>query len=106
MNTSINAFIASPMLGAVAVAAEPAVNVSWSAKDATGAEVKVPVADRPSVVAFVRSDQEQSKATLNQIEASVSDAKTAQVIIIVSGPMANEQAKAMGPELPKVWPVI
>ena len=106
MKTSIKAFMASLMLGAVAFAAEPAVNVSWSAKDASGAEVKVPVADRPSVVAFVRSDQEQSKATLNQIEASVSDAKTAQVIIIVSGPMANEQAKAMGAELPKVWPVI
>ena len=66
--------------------------VNWSGTDLSGAAVKVPV-DRPSVMAFVRAQQEQSTAALDQIKTLVADASATQVVVILSGPQAGDQAR-------------
>ncbi len=96
------------VFGSVAIGAgttQPMV-VNWSGKDINGAEVKVPDSERPSVVAFVRADQDQSKESLKQIQTTVPDPKAAQVIVVLSGPLAREQAKGVAADLPKGWPVV
>jgi hypothetical protein len=86
-------------------AADEKLVINWSSKDVAGADVKIPV-DRPTVVAFVRADQDQSKTALKQIQATIKDTKTTQVIVILSGPLATENAKQLAADLPKDWSTV
>lgn len=79
-----------------------AADVNWTAKDLAGNDVKVPDA-KTSVVAFVRADQEQSKQALKQIQSSANDA---QVVIVLSGPAAQDNAMALAGTLPRTWHVV
>ena len=85
--------------------AKPAV-IQWSATDLSGATIKVPASDRPSVLVFARAEQQQSVDALAQVKSAV--AKTgAQVIVIFSGESAAAQGQAFaaGKEFPG-WAVV
>jgi tetratricopeptide (TPR) repeat protein len=97
------ALFMSLLLGATT--AEQPLVINWSGKDVTGADVKVPV-DRPSIVAFVRADQEQSKQAIKQLQATAGDTRAAQVVVILSGPLAADQAKTLWEQLPRTWSVV
>jgi hypothetical protein len=86
-------------------AADEKLVINWSSKDIAGADVKIPV-DRPTVVAFVRADQDQSKTAIKQIQSTVKDTKLTQVIVILSGPLATENAKQLAADLPKDWSIV
>jgi hypothetical protein len=90
----------------LARAEERTLVVNWTAKDINGVEVKIPAKDRPTVVAFVRADQQQSKDTLKEIQARLTDPKLAQAIAIVSGPTSAEGAKQVAGNLPAGWVVV
>jgi tetratricopeptide (TPR) repeat protein len=98
-------FISILSLFSMTRAADAPPTIDWNGKDIGGADVKVPV-DRTSIVAFVRGDQPQSKDALKQIQAAVTDAKMAQVLVILSGPTAVESAKAMQIDVPSAWRLV
>src|ERR1051326_946575 len=77
--------------------------VNWSAQDISGKAVSVP-ADRVSVLAFLRQDQAQSQEALQTLTKSFTDPKLANVLVIISGPSAADQAKALAAKCP--WPVV
>src|SRR3974390_2707086 len=106
MKTMIH-FVCLMILGLpmLAVAADERPVINWTAKDVAGADVKVPV-DRVSVVAFIRPDQEQSKQAMKQIQTVLSDANSAQIVIILSGPTASDNAKQIVTEQSKSWIVV
>jgi tetratricopeptide (TPR) repeat protein len=60
--------------------------VRWSAKDAAGRDVAVPIADGPSIVAFLRPGQQHSDEALQQIKAVVAKQPTARLVLVFSGP--------------------
>ena len=68
------AFKSSDLLSTLVVmpgGAEPpaAVRIEWSSKDTAGKDVKVPGADRPTVVRFAQADQAQSPEAMTQAKA-------------------------------------
>jgi len=80
--------------------------VGWVAKDATGRDVAVPMADQAAVVVFVRPGQQQSDDALEQIKAVVAKQPAAQVVLIFSGP-DNAAAGADYAAARRItWPVI
>jgi TolA-binding protein len=89
-------------LTAIIRAADAPPTITWSAKDITGADVKVP-GDTPTIVAFIRPDQDQSKQVLQQIQSTAKDAR---VIVILSGPTAETSAREIGKDVPKDWSVV
>src|SRR5262245_24476121 len=97
--------ILAGLLVSLAQGAEQAQSVKWEAKDIAGAKVSVPV-DRPSVIAFVRLDQEQSTAAIKQLRSVITDGKTTQVIVVLSGPLAAQRAEAFARELPQAWSTV
>ncbi len=96
-----------PILAVALLVSAPSLGqtISWSGSDITGAEVKIPV-NRPSVVVFARAEQDQSKEALTRVKAAVADPASVQVVVVVSGPLAAAQAKAMSTDLGRPWPVI
>jgi tetratricopeptide (TPR) repeat protein len=84
------------------VSTSSAAVVKWEARDIHGTKVSVPV-DRPSLIAFVRPDQEQSKQAIKQIQSIAGDTTTAQVIVVLSGPLPPERVAAFARELPAGW---
>src|SRR5215471_15279550 len=78
--------IAAMLLLGVALGADQPPAVKWSANDINGAVVNVP-ADRTSLVAFLRPEQEQSKQALKQIQATVKDGESVSVVMVVSVPL-------------------
>jgi hypothetical protein len=93
------------VLGAIFVPRSSAAVVKWEAQDITGAKVAVPL-DRPSVIAFVRPDQEQSKQAIKQIKPIVPDPKATQVIVVVSGPLAAQSVAEFARDLPQGWSTV
>lgn len=109
MNSTIKQVCAVLLLVCAMVQAaaptQPAPTIKWSAKDSGGADVTIPV-DRPSIVAFIRADQDQSKEAIKQIQKVLPDLKAAQIIVILSGPLAAEQARQMAGDTLKGLPVV
>lgn len=103
-HTIASAFLMVILTAAGSFGADEKLVVKWSGTDIDGKAVSVPV-DRPSVVAFVRADQDQSKAALKQILAATPDAKAVQVVVILSGPSATELAKQLKADISKDWPI-
>jgi tetratricopeptide (TPR) repeat protein len=93
----------STMLISRASSEEPT-KVQWATQDASGAKVEVPILGRATIIAFVRTDQKQSQDVLDSIRSSA-DSGRAQVIVVVSGAAAQEQAKALGAKA-EHWPVV
>lgn len=102
-HTIVSALLMVLLTAAGSFGADEKLVVKWSGMDIDGKAVSIPV-DRPSVVAFVRADQDQSKAALKQILA-VADAKAVQVVVILSGPAATELAKKLKADISKDWPI-
>ena len=91
--------------GALAQSADAPRSVQWSAKDIKGAAVSVP-ADRPSVLAFIRADQDLTRQVLAAIQKTVVDTRMAQVVLIFSGPLAEKQAQQQAWENSQNWPIV
>ena len=75
-------------------------------KDVLGQELKVPAADQSTIVVFVRTDQPQSQKTMEQVRALAKDAKSLQVLAIVSGDQAQLNATQLAKDPKWLWPVI
>lgn len=97
------AILIAPAIMVRAATDQPAIH--WVSKDLAGAEVEVP-ADVTTVITFIRVDQEQSAQALKQIQDRVSDSTPAHVIVVVSGPTAAEQAKAVAGHLAGGWQLV
>jgi tetratricopeptide (TPR) repeat protein len=89
----------------LAVAQTPP-RIEWSSKDIAGNAVSIP-AGRVCVVLFVRAEQEQSSAAIKQARDTLakSDPQPA-VILIVSGPSADQQAQKLREQIPIGWPIV
>ncbi len=88
--------IASGILlaGSMVLGAEKAPPINWTAKDIGQTEVHVP-AKQPSLIAFLRADQDQSRNALQAIKAALKEPVGVQVVLILSGPLAETHAKAI-----------
>jgi tetratricopeptide (TPR) repeat protein len=95
------AFVLIALLSCPFVSAE---TTKWTGVDAKGGNVAVPAVDRPSLLAFVRADQDQSAQVLEQIKSSAIG--QTQVIILVSGEKAAEQVKVMAVAGKYDWPIV
>lgn len=90
--------------GPGAFAAEEAKPVQVTTRDAGGAEVKVPQADRPSLLLFLRADQEQSRTAADNAKSALKDLPAVQVLVVLSGAGDAQQVKKFTEGLP--WPVV
>ena len=59
----------------------------------------MPQSDRPSLLLFLRVDQEQSKQAIQQVQALLKDLPAAQVVVILSGKDLETPAKTLAGEL-------
>jgi len=81
--------------------------ISFTGTDITGGKITVPANNRVTVLAFLRADQPQSREALAALKNAVPDDSTAQVIVIVSGQSATDQAKAFAAKNSGCpWPVV
>jgi Tfp pilus assembly protein PilF len=87
-----------------ATAAAPA-PVEWEAVSTAGKPVRVPLKDQPTVILFFKAQQTRSLETLEQLKPILAD-KTVQVLAVISGKEAVEQAKAMVEQTQWPWPVV
>lgn len=69
--------------------------INWTGTDMSGTKIAVPTAGRTSVVAFVRGGQAQSDELLGLLPTALKDASDLQVVLIVGGENAGEQARSL-----------
>jgi tetratricopeptide (TPR) repeat protein len=80
--------------------------IEWSSKDIAGNTASIP-AGRVCVVLFVRAEQEQSDAAIKQAREVIAKSDPQpQVILIVSGPTADQQAQQLRDHAPTGWPIV
>ncbi len=84
---------------------EPVV-AKWSTRDISGAEVKVPAEGRPSTLLFLRVDQAQSQQVLKMVLAATPQIGLARILVVFSGPQAQEHAQAFSVMKTVSWPII
>jgi len=77
---------------------------SLTTRDHSGAEVKIPHADRTTLLLFIRVNQEQSLRTVAETKKALADMPPAQVLAIVSGRQDDDDIKKLASQIP--WPVI
>ncbi len=82
------------------------VMVNWSARSIAGSEVKVPADQRPSVLLFLRADQAQSQQVVKMALAAIPQLDLAQVVVVFSGPQAEEHAGTFAATKTVSWPII
>ena len=89
-------------------AADPkqAVLAKWSGKDVAGKAVVVPDAAKPTLLLFLRPEQPQSQQVVKMTEAALREGHGAQVIVILSGSAAAEQASALAAQKVVAWPIV
>ncbi|CAN5464764.1 hypothetical protein BH10PLA1_BH10PLA1_03270 [soil metagenome] len=92
-------------IGGLARADEKPPVVDWTVKDVRGTEIKVPAADRSTVLVFARIDQPQSAEALANVKIAV-EKSNVQVIVIFSGETAAAQGKALQADGKYDWPVV
>lgn len=85
---------------------ETPVVVTWSVQDIEGSGVAVPAEQRPSVLLFLRAEQVQSHQVIKMVSAVTPDIHQTQVLVILSGPQAQQQARAVKTKEAFAWPVI
>jgi tetratricopeptide (TPR) repeat protein len=93
------------VLGPLCAAGAQPSKVDWSADDVRGQRVKVP-STRPTVLAFILADQPPSAQALTQIQSVVRDARSAALVIVVSGKDAQTFAQALAQHPKTQWPVV
>lgn len=82
----------------------PPAPVDWTLRSIHNTAVKIPAGNRPSIILFLRAGQVLNDTLVNLVRSAVPSGTMAQVVVILSGPTAAEQAMEMAPRLP--WPVI
>ena len=86
-------------------AAETPRTVRVRATDLNGKQASVPLADRPSVLLFVRVGQEQSQDAVERVQAALKGLPDVQVLVVLSGADPSPEAKRQfAAKLP--WPVV
>ncbi len=77
-------------------AADPreSIIVNWSGRDINGTDVNLPMGERPSVLLFLRADQVQSQQVVKMVAAATPQIGLAQVVVVFTGPQAEEYAQA------------
>ncbi len=88
----------------VSLPAEDQPDVKVTAKDSSGAEIKVPQADRPTLLLFLRADQDQSKTAVDNAKAALKDLPAVQVLAVLSGTDDPALARKFAQTLP--WTVL
>lgn len=88
----------SSMPGADGAAAQ--VLRELAATDIDGKPVKVPQADRPTLLLFLMAGQPQSQGALEQVAAALGPKPSVAVVAVVTGPQAEAEAKALKGKLP------
>jgi tetratricopeptide (TPR) repeat protein len=87
-------------------AADSPTVIQWTARATTGNEVRVPIADKVTVVTFLRPGQEQSDAAVKQIAESSAPNAAAQVIVIISGQIPPDAVQKFIEADKIAWPVV
>ncbi len=115
--TESDAVLGSPAATPRVLAAdarEPVV-AQWATHDIRGTEVNVPTEGRPSVLLFLRADQAQSQQVLKMVSAATPQIGLAHVVVVFSGPQAQEHAQAFAATVPvgtnnhspiRAWPIL
>ncbi len=107
MNLRITLIVLLCLCGTLRAEDDKPVNVSWSTNDLSGTKLMVPSADRISIIAFVRGEQEQSLQALEQIATATNAMKDAQVIVVFDGDSAPNHAKILADSKKyPTWPVV
>ena len=88
----------------VLLSAEDQPTVQITTKDSGGAEIKVPPADRPTLLLFLRADQDQSRTAVDNVKAALKDLPAIQVLAVISGNDDPQLAKKFAQSLP--WTVV
>jgi predicted negative regulator of RcsB-dependent stress response len=86
--------------------AADAPKVQWTARDATGKDIIVPVADRPTVIAFLRAGQDQSGDAVAAIRDVTSKLPAVQIIVAFSGPNSADATSQFVQKQKITWPVV
>jgi tetratricopeptide (TPR) repeat protein len=92
-------------LSLVAMCAHAA-EVRWTAKDTTGRDFVVPLADKPVVIAFLRPGQQQSDDAIEQVKSVLAKQPAAQVVLIFSGPDNAAGAQQYAAARSLAWPLV
>jgi len=94
----------APALGTAGAAEPPGPEaaVQMTATDVDGKAVKVPEADRPTLLLFFMAGQPQSQGALEQVAAALEPKPTVQVVAVVTGQQVEAAAKAIKGKLPGV----
>lgn len=90
--------------GARTAARETAAPVRIQSRDLSGAEVRVPLADRPTVMLFARADQEQSTRAVDGLKMALQGLPTAQTLVVFSGLESTDASTKLAKTLP--WPSV
>jgi tetratricopeptide (TPR) repeat protein len=75
---------------------------AWTAKDAAGHAVTVPAEGRTTILVFLRPDQPQTRATIQDLAAATKDRKDLQLCAVVSGDEAAASAARLAAD-PFKW---
>ncbi len=78
----------------------------WSGQDIHWTNVTIPVADRPSVLLFLRADQPQSRQAIKLVSEATPQVDLAQVVVVFCGENAREQAESFATTAITSWPVV
>ncbi len=92
------------VLSAPASGREASGLVQIQARDLSGAEVKVPLADRPTVLLFARADHEQSTRAAEGLKMALQGLPPVQTLVVFSGQDATAAAATFAKTLP--WPAL
>ena len=92
------------LLGARTAARDATALVQVQARDLGGTEVRVPLADRPTVLLFARADQEQSTRSGDGIRMALQGLPPVQTLVVFSGKDSAVAAAAVAKALP--WPTL
>lgn len=78
----------------------------WTGLDVTGVDVELPDPKRPTSAIFMRADQMQDNHVLQAVAQVVPDNARAQVLVVVCGKDAEQQAKALIAAKLAPWPIV
>jgi predicted CXXCH cytochrome family protein len=87
------------------VRSEPTL-LHWTGVDVSGIEVEVPDLKRPTLLVLMRADQIREDQVLKAVAQVVPDEERAQVVVVLCGKEAAEQAQLLVAAKKVSWPVV
>lgn len=111
-NTAVSALLLALVAGlglrqpAPSAAAPTTAPVDWTGRTSGGQELRLPVRDAVSVVAFIRVGQPQSKQALEHLRTALARRAGVAPVLVVSGPQSQEQARDLAVINTANWPVV